>query len=117
MPAAFICSSSRVISEFVAAGPNHHQRIMMRLESGGLAKLRCNSEIDCAVWAHASFDVIKPETRRITGKKSVCVLKCKVTRGNFEMDSMHSRWGDSLISNATSLCKGINLKSQRHNAD
>src|SRR6202041_2775849 len=52
--------SPRVISSFVAAGPNHHQRIMMRDESGGSAKLRCNSAIDCVVWVQAYAEVSNP---------------------------------------------------------
>jgi len=73
---------------FVAAGPNHHQRIMMRLESGGSAKLRCKSEVDCAVWAHEHFDVSKPEIPRNTDKKSLRVGEGKMTRCNLKTRPM-----------------------------
>src|SRR5579863_5582001 len=43
MPADFICSSSRFSSGFVAAGPNHHQRTIMRQSSGGCAKESCSA--------------------------------------------------------------------------
>src|ERR1700758_189914 len=43
MPAAFICSNSLWSSGLVAAGPNHHQRIMIRQSSGGWAKDSCSA--------------------------------------------------------------------------
>ena len=49
MPASFIARTSRSSSPFVTAGPNHHQRIMMRASSGGLTKDSHN--FLCAVWA------------------------------------------------------------------
>ena len=36
MPPAFMLRISRAISAFVTAGPNHHQRIMIRESSGGV---------------------------------------------------------------------------------
>src|SRR5574337_979812 len=38
MPASFIASISRGASSLETAGPNHHQRIIMRESSGGLTK-------------------------------------------------------------------------------
>jgi len=51
MPAAFICSSSCLISDFVTAGPNHHQRTMMRQSSGGCANDWVSSRWIGGPWA------------------------------------------------------------------
>ena len=53
IPAAFICSSSRWISGLVTAGPNHHQRIMMREPSGGCVKDSRKRPRSVCVWARA----------------------------------------------------------------
>src|SRR6185369_13716268 len=45
MPPSFIKRISRSSSALVTAGPNHHQRIMMRESSGGFRKERCRSSI------------------------------------------------------------------------
>src|ERR1700722_5582360 len=49
MPSAFICWSSRRISGFSTAAPNHHQRIMGLASSGGFLKLDFRVSVeDCA---------------------------------------------------------------------
>src|SRR5262249_46176720 len=57
MPPSFIARISRSSSGFVTAGPNHHQRIMMRASSGGFAKDRCSSSIGAA---GTRLDVARP---------------------------------------------------------
>src|SRR5580692_3633167 len=50
MPPSFISRISRSSSGFTAAGPNHHQRIMIRASSGGCSNERFKATIvkDCA---------------------------------------------------------------------
>ncbi len=43
MPPSFIRRSSRSSCGFVTVGPNHHQRIITRLSSGGFWKWRSSS--------------------------------------------------------------------------
>jgi hypothetical protein len=55
MPASFMARSSRSSSGLSTAGPNHHQRIMIRLVSGGrLKEARISSnESDDDVWEYS----------------------------------------------------------------
>src|SRR5579883_1786335 len=48
MPPCFMARISRSSSGFLTAGPNHHQRIMIRESSGGCSKPRCTAATVCA---------------------------------------------------------------------
>src|SRR5579883_2401692 len=48
IPPSFMSRISRSSSGFVTAGPNHHQRIIMRASSGGFSKPRRTSATLCA---------------------------------------------------------------------
>jgi hypothetical protein len=63
MPPAFIASSSRSISGFVTAGPNHHHRIMMRLSSGGVTNERRRASRAFA-WRGCALGTIDAATAR-----------------------------------------------------
>src|SRR5215813_11530845 len=60
MPPSFIRRISRSSSGLVTAGPNHHQRIMMRASSGGLRKEDLRSS------SGAAIDLEKPTENRMT---------------------------------------------------
>src|SRR5580658_10218708 len=63
MPSAFICWSSRRISDFSTAVPNHHQRTMGLESAGGLLKSFMR---DCVeVCANKCSDAVKNEAMRM----------------------------------------------------
>src|SRR5215470_1411860 len=60
MPPSFIRRISRSSSGLVTAGPNHHQRIMMRASSGGLRNEDLRSS------SGAAIDLARPTENKIT---------------------------------------------------
>src|SRR5215475_9425949 len=71
MPPSFMSRISRSSSGLVTAGPNHHQRIMMRASSGGLRKE------DLRPSSGAAINLEKP-----TENKMTTVANHKVNRSN-----------------------------------
>src|SRR5579871_4145135 len=75
MPASFITRISRSSSRFSIAGPNHHQRIMMRASSGGFSNCDCRRSRVCADTPTAHRRTRTGTSRRIRPILLLWILK------------------------------------------
>src|SRR5882672_917132 len=111
MPPDFIIRISRSISPFVTAGPNHHQRIMMRASSGGSLKPRSRS-LTVAVCADTfgGKPIGQPKAstnrtiRQLGSTRHVCAVFIRIVIAENERTPLQKRYDTEWLVTSHSHC-------------